>query len=578
MALGVVGTLFAGRLIQLQAVDGPVYAAQADVTENRFVKVVLPAERGAITDRNGNVLADTVDAYDITADPSMFTPSQAKVADGPARAAALLAPVLGVDAGTLERKLSAKGRYAMLAAQVSPAARQQVLKLKNSNPVLAGVFDSEHSKRVYPAGDLAGNLLGFVSADGKGTGGLEGEYDPLLRGHDGKRTYVQVGGRRVPTAGGKEDPAVPGRDVRLTLDRDLQWTAQQAIADKVRETGADSGSVVAIDVKTGQVLAMASAPGYDPGDLSKVTSRQLAFPALQEAFEPGSTSKVMSMSAVIQEHAAEPGTHVTVPGTLQRADRVFHDDVPHGDWHLTLTGVLAKSSNIGTILATEQLGKNRTQINDTLYSYLRRFGIGQPSGIGYPGETRGILAKPQDWNASQQYTIPFGQGVSMNALQATSVYATVANGGVRVTPTLVAGTTGADGRFTPSPAPKETRAISASTAGTVSDMLEAVVGNDGGTGTYARIPGYRVAGKTGTANRPNPNGPGYSGYTASFIGYAPADKPRIAIGCFLQGPHKTGHFGGPLCGPVFKKVAEEALTEMNVAPSGSPSPNLPINW
>lgn len=275
---------------------------------------------------------------------------------------------------------------------------------------------------------------------------------------------------------------------------------------------------------------------------------------------------------------ATPTTHVTVPNRLHRGDRLFKDDVDHDTWSLTLNGVLAKSSNIGTIEAAGQLGKTQPEANRVLYSYLHKFGIGSPTGVGFPGETSGILAKPQDWSTSQQYTIPFGQGLSLSALQAASVYSTIANGGVRVQPSLISGIKGPDGRFTPSPAPKESRVVSERTAKTVSRMLESVVSDVEGTGISARIPGYRVAGKTGTANRVDPKTGRYSGYTASFAGFAPADKPRVTVYCAIQNPTSGSHFGGSTCGPVYKKVMEFALKTLQTPPTGKKADPLPVTF
>lgn len=588
IVLAVVFTLFTGRLVQLQAVDASEYGAKIAKSENRFTKVKLPAERGAIVDRHGDVLADTVDGYDITADPLMFTPDKAKVSDAPERAARLLAPVLGVSQKTLVKKLKKDSRWVRLARQQSPRTWKHIKKMQDKQEekasaqdghgVLAGVFHERHSKRVYPGRELASGVLGFVNGKGEGSAGLESAYDKQLAGTDGERSYVQVNGRRVPTAEGHEKSPEPGRDLRLTLDRDLQWKAQREITKQVRRTEAKSGTVVAMDARTGKVLSMASAPGYDPNKPASVPRQRIGSPALQNVFEPGSTSKVMSLAAVLEEQAATPKTHVTVPGALHRADRIFHDDVPHDTWHLTLNGVLAKSSNIGTILATEQLGDKRSTVNKALYRYLKRFGLGAPSGLHFPGEASGILAKPGEWNASQQYTIPFGQGLSMNALQATSVYQTIANKGVRVAPRLVRDSTGSDGHLTSADPPKKTRVVSEHTAQQLSKMLESVVGSDGGTGADARIDGYRVAGKTGTANRVDPKTGRYRGYTASFIGFAPADKPRVVVSCVLQDPKKHGHFGGPLCGPVFKKVTEFALASMQAAPSGKSAPKPALEW
>ncbi len=320
--------------------------------------------------------------------------------------------------------------------------------------VLAGVFSVPTSKRVYPNNELAAGILGWVNAEGKGSGGVELQLEERLAGEEGKIRYAQSGGRLVPTAGSTETPAVPGDDIELTIDRDIQWAAQNAISKQVEESAADRGYVIVQDTRTGEVLAMANAPGFDPNDLSHADPRTLGNAALQDAFEPGSTAKVLSMAAVLEENVATPGTHVVVPNRLHRGDRLFKDDIDHPTWYLTLNGVLAKSSNIGTILATGQLGRTQSQANKVLYDYLREFGLGSHTGLGFPGETKGILAPPDQWSTSQQYTIPFGQGVSINAMQAASVYSTIANGGVRVEPTLVRGSKGPDGRFTPAPSPR----------------------------------------------------------------------------------------------------------------------------
>ncbi|MFF3390530.1 peptidoglycan D,D-transpeptidase FtsI family protein [Streptomyces sp. NPDC002669] len=591
LALTLVMLVFVVRLLQVQAVDADAYAAKAK--ENRYLDYTISAERGEITDRSGIALATSVDAYNITADPSMFTPEFSKAPDAPQQAAALLAPILGTDTAELTRKLAGKGRYTVLARRQTPQVWNQIKDLKSvfaekaskdrarggaGANVLAGVFQEATTKRVYPNGGLAAGILGYVNAEGKGAGGLESKLDKELAGEDGKIRYAQAGGRRVPTAGTKEIPAVAGSDIELTIDRDIQWAAQRAITDQVKKSKADRGYVIVQNARTGEVLAMANAPGFDPNDLSQADAAALGNAALQDAYEPGSTSKVMSMAAVLEEKAATPGTHVIVPNRLHRGDRLFKDDIDHPTWYLTLNGVLAKSSNIGTILATGELGRTQAQANKVLYSYLRKFGIGSPTGLDYPGETPGILAAPGDWSTSQQYTIPFGQGLSLNAMQAASIYSTIANGGVRIEPTLVRGTKDADGRFRAADPPERTRVISAKTARTLAAMLESVVGDEEGTGTKAKIPGYRVAGKTGTANRVDPVRGGYHGYTASFAGFAPADKPQITVYCAIQNPTKGSYFGGQICGPIYKQVMEFALKTLQTPPSGSGPARLPVSF
>ncbi|MEV6958570.1 penicillin-binding protein 2 [Streptomyces sp. NPDC051207] len=590
VALTLVLIAFTLRLLQVQAVDASTYSAKAQ--QNRYVVHTLAAERGGITDRNGVALAASVDAYDITADPTMFTREQLEIGDGPEQAAALLAPILGLDQGDLARKLRpAKKdlRYVRLARSRTPQVWNQIKDLKSALAkkaekdkatvnVLAGVFADPSSKRVYPNGDLAAGILGWVNSEGKGGGGIESQLDKQLAGKDGKIRYAQSGGRQVPTVGSNETPAVPGSDVELTIDRDIQWAAQDAISEQVRKSRADRGYVIVQDTRTGEILAMANAPGFDPNDLSTASPEALGNAALQDAYEPGSTAKVMSMAAVLEEHAATPMTRVVVPNRLHRGDRLFKDDVDHPTWYLTLNGVLAKSSNIGTILATGQLGTTQRESNRVLYSYLRKFGLGSYTGLGFPGETKGILAPPDQWSTSQQYTIPFGQGVSINAMQAASVYSTIANGGVRVDPSLVRGTKGADGRFTPAPKPKKTRVVSPKTAKTLAQMLESVVDDEEGTGTKARIPGYRVAGKTGTANRVDPATGKYHGYTSSFAGFAPADKPRVTVYCAIQNATRGSYFGGQICGPVYKQVMEFALKTLQVPPTGAPPARLPVTY
>ncbi|WP_354639669.1 peptidoglycan D,D-transpeptidase FtsI family protein [Kitasatospora camelliae] len=613
VALVLVFAVFAGRLVQLQLLDSDALAAQAGA--NTYVKVRLPAERGSITAADGTVLATSVDAYDITADPTLFTPESTHVPDAPEQAAALLSPILGQPKEKLAAALhlnpkNPRSQYALLSPRQSPETKNQITDLKSSlarqadsgacrtqrallgkpadqggrtqldagcaNP-LAGVFNDASTRRTYPADGLAGNLVGFVNAEGTGTGGLELQYQKELAGQEGWSVYASAGGHRVPSGGGSRQDPVSGTDLRLTIHPDIQWAAQRAITDQVANAGAEKGYVIVQDVKTGQVLAMATSPGFNPNALSSARPEQLGNPAVQDAYEPGSTAKLMTMAAVLDTGTATWDTRVTVPNTLQRSDRVFHDDVDHPTWYLTLAGVLAKSSNIGTIEAAEHLGKTQAESNQVLAGYLDRFGIGKPTGLGFPGETRGILAKPEAWSGSQQYTIPFGQGLSVNAMQATSVFSTIANGGVRVDPGLVMGSTGPDGRYTAAPAGAQNRVVSEQTARTLTEMLESVVTDEQGTGGKAQIPGYRVAGKTGTANRVDPKTGKYSGYTASFIGFAPADQPRVTVSCVIQDP-VNGHFGGQLCGPVFKQVMEFTLKSLQVPPSGSEAPNLPVEW
>jgi cell division protein FtsI (penicillin-binding protein 3) len=322
--------------------------------------------------------------------------------------------------------------------------------------------------------------------------------------------------------------------------------------------------VVVENIKTGELLAVASYPSFDPNQPGQAqenwTNR-----AFSDVYEPGSTGKVMTAAAAIQEGVVTPSTVVQVPNRIYRADNTqFRDSHDHPTEYLTFAGVLAQSSNIGTILAGEKVKA------PTMYDYFRKFGLGQTSGMGFPGEGPGLLTNVKDWSGSQRYTVLFGQGLSLNALQAAGVFQTIANDGVRIPPRIVAATGDGKGGFVDTPAPKSVTVVSPSTAKQVRDMLEGVVGKEG-TAPEAKIPGYRVAGKTGTADRYDPHLGRYSGKTASFIGFAPADDPQIVVAVTLQRPIK-GYFGGVVAGPVFHDVMTYALQELQVPPTGTKSP------
>jgi cell division protein FtsI (penicillin-binding protein 3) len=548
-------TVFVGRLVELQAFRGSALASEA--TNQRLKEISLPATRGAITDAAGNPLAVTVQAYNVTADQTL-------IAD-PVAAATAMAPILAVDPAALAARLTGDRRFVYVAKNITPENWQRISDLG-----LPGILKEGTSKRVYPSGTLAASLVGFVGADGKGLGGLESGLQEVLAGTDGEQVYERgQGGRAIPTAQHSKTEAVAGSTVTLTIDRDIQYTAQKALADKVAESRAESGSVVVMDPHTGKILALATVPTFDPNDISKSRSSDLGNRALSDVFEPGSTAKTMTMAAVIDQGAATPNTQFTIPGTLKRGDKVFNDDVPHGTWYLTLTGVLARSSNLGTILASERIGSR------TFNQYLRKFGMGQPTGLNFPGESKGSLMPYKDWSQTSFPSMVFGQGMSMNAVHVASVYSTIANDGKRVTPSLIESITAPDGTVTPGATPEETVVVSPKTAKTVLAMLENVV-SENGTAPKARIPGYRVAGKTGTAQVAVPGGYGRD-VIASFVGVAPADKPELVVAVTIVKP-QVGRFGGQLAAPVFKEVMMSALKTRHVPPTGTVAPEMPLKY
>jgi len=545
-------SLFAARLIQLQGLEASAYAETA--AAERLRTVTIPATRGAITDIHGVALATTVDAVDITAD-------QTQVAD-PLSVAAALAPVVKIDIEDLRDRLTGDERFAYVAQSVSPAIWRKVQELR-----LPGIYSEPTAERVYPQGSLAANLLGFVGSDGRGLAGFESSFDQLLAGQGGQITFESgAGGRRIPTGDTEREESTPGVNVRLTIDRDIQFIAERALRSKVMESAAESGTVVVMDPRSGQILALASYPSFDPSDPLAYPAEDRGNRAVSDIYEPGSTSKVMTMAAALDAGVITPTSKVEVPPILYRGGDDFHDHTPHGTLHLTATGVLAQSSNLGTMLIAERLGRQR------LYDALQKFGMGQPSGLDFPGESPGLLPDVAGWGPTNFATIAFGQGMSLNAVQSTAVFATIANDGVRVEPTLVDGTIAPDGTYDPAPAPAQHRVVSTESARTLREMMEAVV-SDEGTAPMAQIPGYRVAGKTGTAERVDDSCSCYRGFTASFIGFAPADDPALVVSVTLQDP-TNGHYGGMLGGPVFKRVMSFALQSRQIPPTSTKAPDM----
>jgi cell division protein FtsI (penicillin-binding protein 3) len=554
-------SLFAGRLVQLQGIESKGYAQAA--VQQRLSRIDLPAIRGPITFAEGQPLAMTVDARVVYADPVMVAPAQRQ------QIATSLGSMFGLDPGELMRKLvpgPGQNRYVELVHHVEPDRARMVTAME-----FKGIGTLREYRRVYPGGDLAANVAGFVNGDGDGGAGLESGMNSLLKGRNGwQKVELGESGQRIPMGEDEQRKPVPGRGVRLTLDRDIQWAAQRAVARQVKATGAQSGSVVVMDPRNGRVLAMAGAPTFDPENYGRAKLADLGNRVVQEGFEPGSTSKVITAAAAMEAGGVTPGTVFRVPDHVRRYDRVFHDAESHGVEHLTFGGVLARSSNVGTILASERVKPAR------LYQYMRAFGYGDKTGVGLPGESPGLLKPVNQWWGTDRYTVAFGQSVSVNALQTASVYSTIANGGVRVAPNVIAGITDDKGGFRPSEPPATRRVISTGTADALVRMLEGVTTKDG-TAPSAQIPGYRVAGKTGTAQKVNPRCGCYvgGGYTSTFVGFAPADRPQLVVEVVLQKPRR-GHYGGQVAAPVFKDVMSFALQSRRIPPTGSRSQKIRI--
>jgi cell division protein FtsI (penicillin-binding protein 3) len=558
--MAVIMFLFGLRLVQVQALQANDYRARA-VNEMEKVRT-LQAPRGDITDINGVPFARSVAATSIVVDQTQIL--------NPAKVAAFVAPILNLSVSEVQTALTGKRKWSMVAQNAKPATW---LKLKSaidqyntkfpgmSPERIIGFFPERSYIREYPSGSLIASLIGFVNRDGVGATGLESSMNSTISGTEGKYSYANGYKAEIPGSQSEIIPAEAGTSIRLTVDRDIQWVASKAIADAVKSSRALSGTVIVMDPKTGQILAHATAPTFDPNNTSKVSLVAMRNPSVLDVYEPGSTGKVMTLAAALEEKKITPETVLTIPYALKRSVKTFHDHEPHPTQRLTTAGVLAVSSNTGSIKIGEMLS------NDKLYEYLTKFGIGTKTGSGLPGESRGILPKVADWSGTTAPTVAFGQGYSLTAMQATSVFATIANDGVRVSPTVIAGSSDSSGNYTPSATRESVRVISSDTAAKMRLMMESVVSSNG-TAPSAAISGYRVAGKTGTAQRIDDTCGCYRGYTASFIGFAPADKPAYVISVTIQDP-KGMHWGGYLGGPVFKKVMSFVLQSKGIAPTGT---------
>jgi cell division protein FtsI (penicillin-binding protein 3) len=550
----VVLSLLSGRLIQLQGLDASSYAAQA--RSSRMHVVPVPALRGTILDRNGEPLAQSVEAYDIVVDQQLIAD------EGNVAAYALqLEDILDDDARAIQDKLTGDKLYRVLARKVTPETWRAIAELE-----LTGVYSEPTVERTYPAGSVAGNIIGFVGAEGPGLAGLELSRDEHLAGEDGELAYqVARGGARIPLTSGSHEKAVPGEGLALTIDRDLQWHAEQVLSERVKAAKASGGNAVVIDVTTGEIVAMASAPLVDPADPSSASGG--GNPAVEAAYEPGSVLKALSVSAVIEEGMAGPATVFSVPDNISRADLTINDYYDHPQQDMTLSGIVAKSSNVGTILASERVSPER------FGQYLKAFGLGARPNLGLPAETSGQL--PAEWSGLNRDFASFGQGISINTVQLAAAYATIANRGVRMPPRLIDAVIDTDGDMHQVTAAEPERVISEETAAAVTTMLEGVMGPDG-TGQSVTVDGYRVAGKTGTAQAIDPSCGCYSGKVdVSFVGFAPADDPKYAVAVTVFDP-KQGRSGGAVAGPVFASVLEFALHRAGVVPSGTEPPEVAI--
>jgi cell division protein FtsI (penicillin-binding protein 3) len=558
------------RLVVLQVVESPASVESLlQQRQNRLTEVVLPAPRGSILDRSGNVLAHSVEARYVYADPELV--------ENPAGTAAKLSPLLGVPPSKLAQLMAKKkrpgggaSRFEYLARGVDVAVADRIAAMN-----LAGIRSGRDERRDVPGADLAANLIGFTGEDHTGLEGMEARYDELLRGTDGERVF-EIGNpntpggklaKEIPGGYHKLTPAQPGTSLQLTIDSDLQFDVQRILSERMEQVNATVGGAVVLDARTGEVLVQASYPAYNarkPFDFKPVEREDVPSSVITD---PGSTHKAFIFGAALEEGIITPESVLAIGPALERGDYRFSDTHPQKrGTKMTMAGLLAYSSNVGTILIADKLGKQR------VYEYQQKFGLGRATGVGMPGEADGRLLAPDEWSGSASGSIPIGHSVDATLMQMAAGYAAIANDGVYIQPHLVKATLPYEGAPVPAAAPATHRVLSAETAAQLRTLMEAVVGSKGGTGRQAAVDRYRVAGKTGTGKRLIDGN--YTRHNAgSFIGMAPADDPRYVIAVFADVPTGTG---GDVAAPAFSDMMKTTLLHYRVPPSGTPAPKFKL--
>jgi cell division protein FtsI (penicillin-binding protein 3) len=544
MALALGGIVV--RLVDVQAVEGSHYQALAD--EQRVRPTILAAERGSIFDRDGNDLALSVPQHTIYADP--------RLVKDPSGYARKLAPIVDVDRSDLENRLGQPGTaFVYVARKVSDKTAKKVQALG-----LKGVGTVPESKRFYPGDSLAAPVLGFAGIDNNGLAGLEKKYESFLKGRPGKIVAEEdPNGREIPATEQVDQPAHRGGDLVLTLDQSLQYEVEKQLTAQVDRTDARGGVAIVADVRTGDVLAMATVDGATKNHPARPATSSEANRPLTTVYEPGSTAKVITVGAALETGVVQPTTAFTVPWRMQIEDRLFKDAEEHNDEYWTVNDIIRESSNIGVIKIASLLGKER------LDEYQRKFGFGKKTAIDFPYESAGLMKNVWDYVPADMGSVPIGYTTAVTPMQMLDVFTTVANGGVSVPPRLVDATIAADGTRREVPRQKGTRVISPTTAAELNQMLRSVVTD--GTGEEAAISGYTVAGKTGTSRKP-PYEP-TPRYMASFAGFAPAESPRLAAIVVIDQPGTSNeeYFGGKVAAPLFSTIMQYALHLERVPPT-----------
>ena len=559
VVLGVVMMLaFAGFAVRLTLVQGLSWREYSELGESqRLRRVQLPAGRGSVLDRNGAELAMTMAQRTVWANPRLVS--------DPAAEARALAPVLGMAEALLRDRLSESTTFTYLARTVPDGVANMVAALK-----LPGVFLVEEPQRSNPVDPLAKSILGDVGDEQKGLSGLELQFDKQLAGTPGE-LLVERDPSGSEIASGLRDHRASkgGDDLVLTLDKWLQYTTEQALADQIVKSKATGGTVIVMNPRNGEVLAMANLVAGPEGAPPQPAPHNLG---VTSVYEPGSVNKVITIAGALEEGVVKPADVRHVPDKMDVGGSMFRDHDPHEPIAWTVTDIVANSSNIGTIMIGKELGEHR------LDRYLRSFGLGATTALEFPGESAGLLIDPdgEQWSKPAIGTVPIGQGLAVTALQMLGAYNTVANGGTYVAPKLVMESIDTDGKAHPTKPSERRRVVSSLTAQQMTMMLAEVTRV--GTGQQAKVEGYTVAGKTGTAKKPEPGGTGYQdgAYVATFAGFVPAENPRLSVIVLIDEPTQGGYYGGEVAAPVFAQVASYALRALDVPPpSAAPKVAVP---
>jgi cell division protein FtsI (penicillin-binding protein 3) len=530
--------LATGRAVWVQGIQGAGLAADAQSQQTEAVPV--PGLRGSILDRKGRELAVSEDAVDVVA-----TPYQVK---DPDRTAKKLAPILHESPGAILRALGdGSPGFAYIARKVDLSAGGRIRNLD-----LPGITTVPDSRRIYPEGKLAAQVIGTVGTDGQGLSGLEAADDDLLGGSNGEQRVV-LDGLGTAIERNTVAPATDGENVRLTIDAGIQARTEEVLADVARTYRPENATAIVMDPRNAQVLAMANWPTLDPSDPGDADPRALQNTATGFTYEPGSTFKAFTVAGALMEHLVTPNTVFELPVELQVADRTISDAEPRGPESLTVAQILAQSSNVGAVKIGLELGAQR------FYDWVRRFGFGEPTGIAFPGEERGIVPTPSEFSGSTMGNLPMGQGLSVTPMQMAAAYCAIANGGILRAPQLILDQ---GGERVPEPAGH--RVISEKDSSELRTMLEGVLA-PGGTASEVSVPGYTLAGKTGTAQVAENGTYSNTDYVASFVGFAPAEDPRLLVAVVVNKP-RGDIYGGSVAAPAFGQIAKFALPYLHIPP------------